>query len=146
MIILSASQRNLDCAPPAPLHPQASLHPGYAGYELRWLRTCHRVSPALKFVTHIDCEAVEVKNITVSVDDETYRHSRIKAAEAGTSVSALVRAFLMALAQEKVAEPEFDRLQRLQEETLAGIRARGAGLRAADNSTRDTSHERDTIR
>ncbi|MGH8565012.1 MAG: hypothetical protein ACREXW_13370 [Gammaproteobacteria bacterium] len=34
-----------------------------------------------------------MKNITVSVDDETYRRSRIKAAEAGTSVSALVRSF-----------------------------------------------------
>lgn len=95
---------------------------------------------------HINCETVEVKNITVSVDDETYRHSRIKAAEAGTSVSALVRAFLMALAQGKVAEPEFDRLQRLQEETLASIRARGAGLRAADNSPRDALHERNAIR
>ncbi len=32
-----------------------------------------------------------MKNITLSIDDETYRLSRIKAAEAGTSVSALVR-------------------------------------------------------
>ena len=82
-----------------------------------------------------------MKNITVSVDDETYRRSRIKAAETGTSVSALVRAFLTALAQGgEVAESKFDRLQRLQEETLASIRTRGAGLRAADNSARDTLH------
>ena len=89
---------------------------------------------------------MEVKNITVSVDDETYRRSRIKAAEASTSVSALVRAFLMALAQGEIAESEFDRLQRLQEETLASIRTRGAGLRATDNSARDTLHERNAIR
>jgi hypothetical protein len=89
---------------------------------------------------------VEVKNITVSVDDETYRRSRIKAAEAGTSVSALVRAFLMTLAQGELGKLEFDRLQRLQEETLASLRARGAGLHAADNSTRDTLHERSAIR
>ncbi len=86
-----------------------------------------------------------MKNITVSVDDETYRRSRIKAAEAGTSVSALVRSFLMTLAQEQIAETEFDRLLRLQEETLASIRARGAGLRAADNIVRDALHDRDAI-
>ncbi len=87
-----------------------------------------------------------MKNITVSVDDETYRRSRMKAAEAGTSVSALVRSFLVALAQGQMGETEFERLERLQEETLAGIRARGAGLRAADNVARDALHERDAIR
>jgi hypothetical protein len=87
-----------------------------------------------------------MKNITVSVDDETYRQSRIKAAEAGTSVSALVRSFLVSLARGQVVETEFDRLRRLQEETLAGIRARGAGLRVADNLARDALHERDAIR
>ena len=35
-----------------------------------------------------------MKNITVSIDDETYRQARVKAAENGTSVSALVRGFL----------------------------------------------------
>jgi hypothetical protein len=87
-----------------------------------------------------------MKNITVSVDDETYRRSRIKAAEAGTSVSALVKSFLVALSAGQGAETEFDRLQRLQDETLAGIRARGAGLRAADNLSRDALHDRDALR
>ena len=36
-----------------------------------------------------------VKNITVSVDDETYRRARTKAAEQDTSLSALVRRFLV---------------------------------------------------
>jgi len=35
-----------------------------------------------------------MKNITVSVDDETYRRARIKAAERETSLSALVKQFL----------------------------------------------------
>lgn len=35
-----------------------------------------------------------MKNITVSVDDETYRLARVKAAERGTSVSAMVREYL----------------------------------------------------
>ena len=34
-----------------------------------------------------------MRNITVSVDDDTYRRSRIRAAELDTSVSALVVAF-----------------------------------------------------
>jgi len=35
-----------------------------------------------------------MKNITVSVDDETYRRARITAAEQGRSVSAMVREYL----------------------------------------------------
>jgi hypothetical protein len=87
-----------------------------------------------------------MKNITVSVDEETYRRSRIKAAEAGTSLSALVRSFLVSLSQGSAQETEFDRLERLQQETLAEIHARGAGLRAADNLSRDALHERPGLR
>ena len=39
-----------------------------------------------------------MKNITVSVDEETHRLARIRAAELDTSVSALVRDYLKALA------------------------------------------------
>ena len=87
-----------------------------------------------------------MKNITVSVDNETYRLSRIKAAEAGTSVSALVRAYLTVLVQSQEPESEFDRLRRRQDETLAAIRARGGGLRSADNLPRDAVHQRDAVR
>ena len=87
-----------------------------------------------------------MKNITVSVDEETYRRSRIKAGEIGTSVSALVRAYLMDLVERGTPESRFDRLRRLQDETLEAIHARGGGLRAADNLQRDTLHERDALR
>jgi hypothetical protein len=36
-----------------------------------------------------------VKNITLSIDDKTYRMARIRAAEQNTSVSALVKRFLL---------------------------------------------------
>jgi predicted CopG family antitoxin len=52
-----------------------------------------------------------VKNITVSVDDEVYRRARMKAAERDTSVSALVRQFLVDLAADG---GEFERLKRLE--------------------------------
>jgi hypothetical protein len=87
-----------------------------------------------------------MKNITVSVDEETYRLSRVRAAERGTSVSALVRAYLVALVQGRVIETEFDRLRRLQDETLAAIRARGGGLRVADNLPRGALHQRNALR
>lgn len=35
-----------------------------------------------------------MKNITLKVDDDVYRRARIRAAKAGTSVSAMVREFL----------------------------------------------------
>ena len=87
-----------------------------------------------------------MKNITVSVDDETYRLSRVKAAEAGTSVSALVRAYLVALVQDQAPETRFDRLRRLQDTTLEAIHARGGGLRAADNLPRSELHRHDALR
>jgi len=42
-----------------------------------------------------------VKNITVSLDHETYRRARVIAAERDTSVSALVKQFLVELAKTK---------------------------------------------
>ncbi len=87
-----------------------------------------------------------MKTITVSVDEETYRLSRVKAAEAGTSVAALVRAYLVELVQGRTPETSFDRLRTLQDETLAAIRARGGGLRAANNLPRDELHERHALR
>ena len=87
-----------------------------------------------------------MRNITVCVDEETYRLSRVKAAEAGTSVSALVRAYLVDLVEGRVPKNRFDRLRRLQDDTLDAIRARGGGLRAADNVSRQSLHERDVLR
>ena len=42
-----------------------------------------------------------MKNITVSVDEETHRLARIRAAELGTSVSALVRGYLKTLVRKR---------------------------------------------
>ena len=86
-----------------------------------------------------------MRNITVSVGEETYRLSRVKAAEAGTSVSALVRAYLIDLVEGRVPDKRFDRLRSLQGETLGAIRARGGGLRATDNVSRQSLHERDAL-
>ncbi|HEX5103118.1 MAG TPA: hypothetical protein VFV87_04875 [Pirellulaceae bacterium] len=78
-----------------------------------------------------------MKNITVSLDDEVYRRARIKAAELDTSVSALVRKYLVELAGQ---ETDFERRKRLEVEVLAKIK--GRGFSAKDRLSRDEVHER----
>lgn len=87
-----------------------------------------------------------MKNITVSVDDETYRRSRIKAAEAGTSVSALVKSFLVGLAQGRAPDAEFERLERQQQDVLARIRREHPDFSAAERLSRDAVHDRNALR
>jgi len=77
-----------------------------------------------------------MKNITVSVDEDTYRQARIKAAERDTSVSALVKNFLVELSSE---EPDTRRLEREERNLRAQIRAFTAG----DRLSREDAHGRD---
>jgi len=77
-----------------------------------------------------------VKNITVTVDDETYRRARIKAAERDTSVSGLVKRFLTELA---AGESDAEQLKR-QERAL---RERIVAFRAGDRLSREDVHRRD---
>jgi len=76
-----------------------------------------------------------VKNITVSLDDETYRRARVRAAETDTSVSAMVRSFLIEVAS---GESESDRLRREEARLRQSIRA----FRAGDRLGRDEIHGR----
>jgi hypothetical protein len=76
-----------------------------------------------------------MKNITVSVDDDTYRRARIKAAERDTSVSALVKQYLAALARD---DDTFERLVREEKE----LRARIKDFSASDRLPRDELYRR----
>lgn len=74
-----------------------------------------------------------MKNITLSVDDETYRLARIAAAERNTTVSALVRDYLRSVARRDeghrdLAQALFSALDRTQ------------GYRAADRMSREEAH------
>ncbi|HXV59985.1 MAG TPA: hypothetical protein VEK15_04770 [Vicinamibacteria bacterium] len=77
--------------------------------------------------------------MTVSIPDEVYRLARIKAAERETSVSALVREFLMKLGE---AESDFERRKKLQAEVLSTIKR----FRARDRLSREEVHDRDALR
>lgn len=80
-----------------------------------------------------------MKNITVSVDDHVHRRARIKAAERDTSVSAVVREFLINWSGE---ETEFERRKRMQNETLDSIDS----FRAGDRLSREDLHRRGPVR
>ena len=77
-----------------------------------------------------------MKNITVSLDDATYRNARMQAAALDTSVSALVKRYLTELG---AGETDFQRLKRLQHELSAQI---PPDFSASERLTRDQVHER----
>ena len=68
-----------------------------------------------------------------------YRRSRVRAAELDTSLSRVVRQFLIEFAS---GETEFERRKKLQDETLASITRFRAGRRL----TRAELHDRDAVR
>lgn len=96
-----------------------------------------------------------MKNITVSIDDDCHRLARIRAAELGTSVSALVRAYLSSLVQnrdgkhETGAEPgetPYQRRCRQLREVFADFDAESVGLRTSENLPREALYDRAAMR
>jgi plasmid stability protein len=76
-----------------------------------------------------------MKNITVSVPDSVYREARIRAAERGSSVSALVAEYLRSLSD---GEADFARLEAQQRQVQGEIDR----FRARDRLGRDEIHNR----
>ena len=88
-----------------------------------------------------------MRKITVSVDDETYRLARIKAAENGTSVSAMVREYLNSLTEMSTRAPDITNAPEMTlSEVIEAIFARGGGLDPRDNLTREELHDRNAFR
>ncbi|MEO5365759.1 MAG: hypothetical protein H7831_05290 [Magnetococcus sp. WYHC-3] len=79
-----------------------------------------------------------MKNITVSLDDETYRQARMKAAAMDTSVSALVKSYLSQLGS---GESENERLKREER----ALRELIVAFSASDRMGRDEAHERHAL-
>ncbi len=74
-------------------------------------------------------------NITLSVPDDVYRAARIRAAEQGSSVSALVAEYLRSLSDR---EAEFARLEAQQRRTQEQV----ARFSARDRLDREELHGR----
>ena len=76
-----------------------------------------------------------MKNITVSLDDETYRRARTIAAQRDTYVSALVKGFLLELTS---GESKTERLKREERALSESI----VDFDALDRLSRDDVHRR----
>jgi Family of unknown function (DUF6364) len=82
-----------------------------------------------------DCVTLNaMSNITLSVDDNTYRTARIVAAERGTSVSAMVRDYLQSL---RPAQQD-ERIKALVETFELAL----PGYSASNRLTRDEANDR----
>ena len=79
-----------------------------------------------------------MKNITVAIDDETYRRARVVAAQRDASVSALVKKYLCSLSEEVVPRD----WKREQEDLLDRVTRRHPGFKVADNLSRDELYQR----
>ena len=93
-----------------------------------------------------------MKNINLSVDEETYRLAKIRAAKQGTSVPGLVRDLLawsvrqnrdVTAGSNPVGESDAGHRSKLLRDLFADFDARGVGLRMDDNLLRDALHRRD---
>ena len=81
------------------------------------------------------CYCAAVRNITLSVPDDVYRTARIRAAERGSSVSALVAEYLRSLSER---DSEFSRLEAQQRQVQEEIER----FSARDRLDRDELHVR----
>ena len=91
-----------------------------------------------------------MKNITVSIDEETHRQARIRAAELGTSVSALVRGYLTSLSAETASvsgrdsandEERLERRRKRIQTVVDRITANGGGLLMSENMSREELYD-----
>ena len=82
-----------------------------------------------------------MKTISVSVDDETHRLARIRAAETGTTVSAMMRELLTALLQSPLDDVQFEtehqRRVRMLNEVMSRFEREGVGLKASERLSRE---------
>ncbi len=92
-----------------------------------------------------------MKNITVSVDEDTHRLARIRAAELDTSVSALVRDYLEGLVSNGASaraavDAQFAALHKRRYKRLLDviedIRVESPDFRVADNLPREELYDR----
>ena len=79
-----------------------------------------------------------MKNVTVSLDDESYRNARVRAAEMGRSLSALVRDYLRDLGAK---ETKFERMHKRELELREKLKELPP-FSATERLSRDEIYER----
>lgn len=78
-------------------------------------------------------------NVTVTIPDDVYKAARIRAAEQGSSVSALVAGYLRSLSEH---DAEFSRLEALQQRVQGEIDR----FSASGRLDREAVHDRRALR
>ena len=96
----------------------------------------------MKTITLRYCETVihidPMKNITLALDEDTYRKARIAAARRDASVSSLVKQYLQTLA---ASEAGSEKPAHELESLLAEIAQRHPGFTCRDNLSREALYE-----
>ncbi len=91
-----------------------------------------------------------MKTISVSVDDEIHRLARIKAAQKGTSMSAMLRDYLLQILEEEgdwtPHENEPQRRARKLDEVMSRLEMEGVSLRASERLNREELYDRHASR
>ena len=91
-----------------------------------------------------------MKTISVSVGDEIHRLARIKAAQKGTSMSAMLRDYLLQILEEDgyltLEETEPQRRARKLDEVMSRFETEGVSLRANERLTREELYNRNASR
>ena len=91
-----------------------------------------------------------MKTISVTVDDEIHRLARIRAAETGTTVSAMMRNMLTALLHsppgDVQVETEPERRRRRLAEIMDEFQKKGIGLDSSQRLSREEVYDRDAAR
>ena len=91
-----------------------------------------------------------MKVISVAVDDETHRLARIKAAQKGSSMSAMLRDYPMQILPEDgdrgPEETAPQRRARMLDDVMARFEAEGVGLDASERLSREELYDRHASR
>ena len=80
-----------------------------------------------------------MKNLTIALDDDTYRKARVVAAQRDASVSSLVKKYLLTLTAEHPAPRD---LKQEQETLLDSLWQRHPGFTSTENLSREALYER----
>ena len=91
-----------------------------------------------------------MKVIIVSVDDETHRLARIKAAQRGTSMSAMLRDYLLRILEDDgdraPEETKPQRRARMLDEVMVRFETEGVGIDASERLSREELYDRHASR
>lgn len=83
-----------------------------------------------------------MKNITVTIDDDLYRQARVTASEKGTTVTAMVRAFLFEQVRERDVDARYLKRNQALDRAFAAVDDCDYEFGVADSVSREELYGR----